>query len=76
MDIEKKKVVSRMSPVATDMRLLSSLRKVSVSVHIGPKGSIAIDTKLWLMASSLYLANLRANDRSATNPAEIDEIVA
>ena len=38
----KRKVVTRMSPVTTDMRRPSSLRKVSASAHIGPKDSIAI----------------------------------
>ena len=42
----KRKVVSRMSPVTTDMRRPSSLRKVSASAHIGPKDSIAIGTKI------------------------------
>ena len=54
----------------------SSLRKVSAFAHIGPKDSIAINTKIQLMASSLYFANLRADDCSATNPAETDEIAA
>ena len=49
---------------------------MSASAHIGPKDSIAIGTKIWLMASSLYFANLRADDCSATNPAETDEIAA
>ena len=72
----KKKVVSRISPVTTDMRRPSSLQKVSVSAHIGPKDSIAIDTKIWIMASSLYFANLCADDCLTTNPAETDEIAA
>ena len=72
----KRKVVSRMSPVTTDMWRPSSLRKVSASAHIGPKNSIAIGTKIWLMASSLYFANLRADDCSATNPAETGKFAA
>ena len=73
----KRKVVSRMSPVTTDMRRPSSLRKMSASAHTGPKDSIAISTKkLLLMASSLYFANLRADNCSATKPAETDEIAA
>ena len=72
----KRKIVSRMFLVTTDMRRPSSLRKVSASTHIGPKDSIAIGTKIWLMASLLYFANLRADDYSATNPAETDEITA
>ena len=72
----KRKVVSLMSPVTADMRCPSSLRKVSASAHIGLKDSIAIGSKIWLMASSLYFANLRANDCSATNPEETDAIIA
>ena len=73
----KRKVVLRMSPVTTDMRRpISSLRKVSIFAHIGPKDSIALGTKIWLMASSLYFATLRGDDCSATNPAETDEIAA
>ena len=58
------------------MRRLSLLRKVSASAHIGPKDSIVIGTKILLMANLLNFANLRANDCSATNPAETDEIAA
>ena len=65
-----------MSPVTTDMRRPSSVRKVSASAHMGPKDSIAIGTNIRLMASSLYFANLRADDCSATNPAETDKIAA
>ena len=65
-----------MSPVTTDIRLPSSLRKVSASALMGPKDSIAIGTKIWLMASSLYFANLRVDNCSATNLAETDEIAA
>ena len=72
----KRKVVSCISPVPTDMRRPSSLRKVSASVHIGPKDSIAIGSKIWLMANSLYFANLRADYCSVTNPAETNEIAA
>ena len=72
----KRKVVSRMSPVTTNMRRPSSLWKVSASAYIGPKDSIAIGTKIWLMASSLYFANLRADDCSSTILAETDEIAA
>ena len=72
----KRKVFSRISPVTTDMWRPSSLRKVSASTHIWPKDSKAIGTKIWLMASSLYFANLRADDCSATSPAEIDENAA
>ena len=50
-----------MSPMITDMQRPSSLRKVSASAHMGPKYSIAIDTKILIMANSLYFANLRAN---------------
>ena len=42
----QKKVVSRMSPVRTDVRRPSSLRKVNASAHIGPKDSLAIGTKI------------------------------
>ena len=42
----KKKIFFAMSHVTTDMRRPSSLRKVSASVHIGPKDSIAIGTKI------------------------------
>ena len=49
---------------------------MSASTHIEPKDSIAIGTKIWLMASSLYFANLRADDCSAINLAETDEIAA
>ena len=35
-----------MSPVTTDIRLPSSLRKVSASALMGPKDSIAIGTKI------------------------------
>ena len=70
----KRKVVSRMSPVTTDVRRPCLLRKVSASLHIGPKDSIAIGTKIWLMASSLYFAKLHADDCSATNSTATDEI--
>ena len=58
------------------MRRPSSVRKVSASAHMEPKDSIAIGTKIRLMASSLYFTNLRADDCSATNPAETDKIAA
>ena len=45
----KRKVVSRMSPVTTDMRRPSSLRQVSASAHIGPKDTISIDMKKLLL---------------------------
>ena len=53
-----------------------SLGKVIASAHMIPKDSIAIGTKIWRMASSLYFANLRPDDCSTTNPAETDEIAA
>ena len=55
-----------MSSVNIDMLGPSSLRKVSASAHLGPNDSIAIGTKILLMASSLYFANLFADDCSAT----------
>ena len=60
----------------TDMRRPSSLRTVSASAYMGPKDSIVIGTQIWLMASLLHFATLRADDYSVTNPPETDEITA
>ena len=64
-----KKEVSRLSPVAAEMRLPSSCKISTASSHHTPVTSHANGAKMWFLANSSYFAILSRAARSAAAPA-------